>query len=890
MTRKRLFVIDGFSQIFRSFYAIKHIDNNAVYGFMTMLRALVRDEQPDYLIVAFDSPGPTFRHDLYPAYKQNRSAPPEDLVRQIPLVLEGLQAMEIPTLRLDGFEADDLIGSLATQWASPELQLIMVSADKDLLQLVRGEDVLFFNPSKNNLLLTEKDVPDFFGVRADQIIDLLTLWGDSSDNIPGAKGIGEKGAKQLLQEFGDLKTLFQQLDRIKSKSQQAKLREAESHLPLFRELVTIRTDLHIPFDLSSCQCPPWDQESFQRKARPFFQKLAFHSLVTEAPQEVTSRSATFGFIEDPTLLETCLNEIETTGRFFFDLETTALDCRTAEIVGISLCWAEDKVLYVPLRHQGYDPSNTKDLETLLQRLFQNPSLEKCAHNAKFDTSVLLGRGWTLAEPVNDTLLMSYLLEPRENRHGLDELAERLFHYRTEHFEDICGTGKDAISFDHVPLEQAANYAGEDAWIGWRLWQHFVPELRKNGLWDLYVTLERPLMSVIRDMESTGIVIDCDSLARLSHDFNQALTQTSEVIFRLAGTEFNLNSTQQLGQILFETLLLPPLGKTSKTKQHRTSQEVLEQLSFQGFEIADHLLVYRQKKKLLSTYIEALPLQVHPHTGRIHSSFNQALTETGRLSSHDPNLQNIPIKTESGAQIRACFLSGPGKKLLVADYSQIELRLLAHFSGDAVLKQAFKEGEDIHQRTASEIFGIPLTAVHEDQRRMAKSINFGLIYGMGAFRLAQELGISRQEAAQYIDLYFQKMPRVIAWKEEILAQCRKNKGVRTLFGRWRPIEELASRNKNLVSRGERLAINTLIQGTAADLLKKAMIDFHQLTRQRGLEASILIQVHDELVVECREDQAQETFRHLIRCMEHVLPLTVPLVCQGGIGDNWRDAKP
>lgn len=885
MQRERFYIIDAFAHIFRAYYAVRNIDNNAVFGFITMLKKLLTSERPEYIAVAFDTPTPTFRKELFPDYKANRQAMPEDLAPQIPLIKEVVQALNIPMIEKPGFEADDVMGTLAVKAAQMGFQAVIVSGDKDLLQLVKGEDIVVYDAKKDTEFVTEARLPEFFGCRPDQIIDLLTIWGDSSDNVPGVAGVGEKGAKSLLATYGTLENIYTHLDQIKRKSYREGFENARGRIELTRKLVTIRSDLNLEFDPKRFKNRGADHE----KVRELFARLNFKTLLNDLPVELKTLRRQYTLLDCVDSLRPWVAEIEKRGFFVFDTETTSLNPLDAKLVGMSLALDEEQIGYIPLRHQGQDRAWAAAAESLLKPLFSHAHITKCAHNAKYDLSILMVQEWDLDGRFEDTMLMSYLLSPTDNRHGMDDLAEALFQYRTIHYEEVCGTGKDAITFDQVPVEEAVKYAGEDADICYRLYQKLYPRLEKEGLHEVYEKVERPLVPVLARMELNGVHLDKDHLKEMSDTMASRIEALEEHIYELAGERFNIKSTKQLGVILFEKLELPLIKKTSKTRSYSTDQMVLERLAAKGYPLPVKLLDYRLVTKLKSTYVDALPTMVHPKTGRVHSSFNQFVTATGRLSSNNPNLQNIPVRTEMGREIRAAFVPKPGWVLVAADYSQIELRLMAHFSRDKTLVTAFKEGQDIHGRTASEIMDVNPALVTQEMRSMAKSINFGLIYGMGDFRLAQELNITRKQARAYIKTYFEKMPDVLTFREKVIEKARESGEIRTFSGRKRALPEIQSRNQNLRSQGERLAVNTLIQGSAAEIIKLAMIELEREIRGKDMAAHLLLQVHDELVLECPENQAKALSGLLRRVMENVVDFRVPLTVDIHVGHNWKEVK-
>lgn len=885
LSKDRLFIVDAFAHIFRAYYAIRNLDNNAVFGFTAMLRKLIQTEQPEYLAVAFDSPGPTFRSEIYPEYKANRQEAPEDLKAQIPIVKEVCDVLNIPLIEYPRYEADDVIGTLAKRAAEQGMQAVIVSGDKDLLQLVQGDDIVLYDDKKGVHYLGEEGVLDFFGCRAEQVIDLLTIWGDASDNIPGVKGVGEKGAKKLLAQYGTIEAIYEHLDEVKRKSYREGFEAARDHLDLSRKLVTIHTDLDIPFEPDALKRKDPDQE----KTRELFSRLGFKTMLDQMDLPLKKVETEYPAVTDAKTLQSWVDRAKKAGFVVFDVETSSLDPHEAALVGVALALGKNDACYVPLRHTVQPEEWALEAEALLAPLFADKDVVKCAHNAKFDLSILLARGFEIGGLYEDTMLMSYLIQANENRHGLDHLAETRLDYETIHFEDVCGSGKDQITFDQVELLKAAQYAAEDADVCCQLHELLRPELEENELVSVYNEIELPLIPVLARMELTGVRVDEAYLGEMSQMMRERIDELVKQIYELAGEEFNINSPKQLGEIMFDKLGLPPQGKTGKTKNYSTSHDVLEKLAALGHELPAKLLLYREVTKLHSTYVDALPGMINAHTGRVHSSFNQFVTATGRLSSGSPNLQNIPIKSEMGREIRGAFLPKEGWVMLGADYSQVELRLMAHFSEDKTLVQAFRDGEDIHRRTAAEIMDVMPDLVDDSMRRTAKSINFGLIYGMRAFRLSQELGITRKQAQSYIDRYFEKMPGVPRFWDEVVERARAAGEIRTHFGRRRLLPELKSRNKSMQAQGERLAVNTLIQGTAAEMIKLAMIRLDAALREQELQARIILQVHDELILECPPEEAERVGDLLKTCMEEVVDFRVPFLVEVHQGKNWKEVK-
>lgn len=884
MSRERFFIIDAFAHIFRAYYAVKRIDNNAVFGFTTVLKKLIKDENPEYIAVAFDTPQDTFRKEMYPEYKANRDAMPEDLRPQIPLIKELVEAMNIPIVEAPGFEADDIMGTLALRAAEAGVQGVIVSGDKDMLQLLKKDDVVLFDAKKDIRYLGEEGVKDYFGVEPHQIIDLLTLWGDSADNIPGVPGIGEKTAKKLLEEYGNIDGIYENLDKFKGKRLE-NLTNSKDKIPLMRDLVTIRTDMDLPFDKEKYRA----RGAHPDKLFGLFERLNFKTLLKDITIEMDSCKKDYELLNDVDRLKEWAALAKEKGFMVFDTETTSLVPVEAQLVGVALAIDADHVGYVPLRHKDSDEAFTAAAEDILKDLLADADLRKCAHNAKYDLSVLSALGWQCEGIFEDTMLMSYLISPGDTRHGLDDLAENVLRYQTIHYEDVTGKGKDQVSFAEVELQTACNYAAEDADVTMRLYEHFLPELEKQNLVKVYEEVERPLVPVLTRMELAGVSVDVPFLEAMSADMQTKIDALEEEIYELAGERFNIKSTKQLGVILFEKLELPIVKKTSKTGSYSTDHSVLEKLAAKGHALPAKMVEYREVTKLKSTYVDTLPKMVNAVTGRIHGSFNQTVTATGRLSSNNPNLQNIPIRTEMGMEIRAGFVPKDGNVFVAADYSQIELRLMAHFSEDKTLISAFCDGEDIHTRTASEIMDVDKNLVDASMRSMAKSINFGLIYGMGEFRLAQELGITRKQAKEYIEAYFEKMPGVLTFRDGVIAAAEKAEEVRTYMGRKRDLPEINSRNGNLKAQGERLAVNTKIQGSAAELIKLAMVELDKRLRTEFPEARLLMQVHDELVLECAAGDADGVAALLKDVMEGIVSFKVPLTVDAHIAQNWKEAK-
>ena len=884
---QRLFLIDGSSYIYRAYFAIRHLSNskgeatNAAYGFVNMLLKVVREQQPDHLAVIFDAKGPTFRKELYPEYKANRAQMPEDLVPQIPVIKDLVKAFNMPAIEKAGFEADDIIATLAKKFAAEGLAVTVVTGDKDLMQVV-SERIQLLDTMKDQVSgLAE--VAERFGGGPEKVIEVQALSGDASDNIPGVPGVGEKTAVKLIQEFGTVENLLANLDQVKGKLQE-KLRENAHLARLSKQLVTLKDDVPLDLDYDDFALTPPDQAALTE----LFKALEFHKLLQEFSSD--ERASGDGYLG--VLTETDLNamvaELEAAERFAFDTETTSLDAVRADLVGLSFAVRPGQAWYIPVGHYYLGVPDQLDKGLVLEKLrplLEDPQKPKIAQNAKYDALVLRRAGLHLQGLSVDTMIVSYLANPAATSHGMDALAAELLGYKTISFKEVAGSGKNQIGFAEVEVEKAIVYAAEDADITLRLAEKLEPQLEASGQKQLFLDVELPLVGVLTDMEWQGVRIDADFLGRLSTEIAGKLATLEETIHQLAGGPFNVASPKQLGEVLFERLKLPR-GRKTKTGWS-TDVEVLTNLAVEH-PIAARLLEHRSLSKLKGTYTDALPKLVNPDTGRIHTSFNQAVTATGRLSSSDPNLQNIPIRSEEGGRIREAFIPAEGNLLLSADYSQVELRLLAHLADEAALKEAFAKGEDIHARTASEVFGVFPEMVTPEMRRQAKTINFGVIYGMGAFSLGKDLGIPTKEAQTFIDNYFARYPGIKAFMESKRQEAREKLYVTTILGRRCAVAEIHSKNGAIRSYAERNAINYPIQGSAADLIKVAMVNIHRRLEEEGLQAKMVLQVHDELVFDVPQVELEKV-RDLVRVeMEGAIMLTVPLVVDIGVGNNWREA--
>jgi DNA polymerase-1 len=886
-TPQRLFLIDGSGYIYRAYFAIRHLSNskgiatNAVYGFVNMLLKVVREQQPDHLAVIFDSKGPTFRHQLYPDYKANRAAMPEDLVPQVPVIKEVVRAFNMPAIELPGFEADDIIATLARRFAAEGLDVTVVTGDKDLMQIV-SERIRLLDTMKDKVSGLAEVAARFGGTPA-QVIEVQALAGDSSDNVPGVPGIGEKTAVELIREFGSVEQLLASLDQLKGKRRDNLATYAEQ-ARLSRELVTLRDDVPLELDYASFALTPPDRQALTR----LFKELEFHKLLQEFSSEQQASAAGYRCVLTREELAALAAALRAAGRFAVDTETTGLDPLRAELVGLSFAVTPGSGWYLPLGHHylGVPEQLPRPLVLdTLRPLLEDPALAKIGQNIKFDALVLARAGVELQGVETDTMIASYLAQPAAKSHGLDALASDLLGYRTISYAEVTGSGRNRVGFEAVEIEQATVYAAEDADITLRLAEQLLPMVAASDQERLFRDVEMPLVGVLTAMERSGVRIDASFLAGLSRELEGKLARLEGEIHRLAGGPFNVASPKQLGEVLFERLRLPR-GRKTKTGWS-TDSEVLAGLA-DDHPIAALLLDHRSLAKLKGTYTDALPKLVHPETGRLHTSFNQAVTATGRLSSSDPNLQNIPIRTEEGRRIREAFIPADGCLFLSADYSQVELRILAHLADVPALKESFARGEDIHRRTASEVFGLFPELVTDEQRRQAKAINFGVIYGISAFGLARQLNIGRREAQAFIDAYFERYPEIQAFMAARIEEARARQYVTTLLGRRCAVPEIHSRNGAVRGYAERNAINYPVQGSAADIIKVAMVRIQARLAREGLAARMVLQVHDELVLEVPVGEV-EVVRQLLRDeMEGAVELTVPLAVDIGTGNNWREA--
>jgi len=902
--KKRLFVIDGHALCYRAYFAFirsplvnsRGQNTSAIFGFARMLLKLIQDQNPDYLVVAFDPPRKSFRFGLYPQYKANREKMPDELRSQIEEIKHMLSVLGIKRLEEADYEADDVLGTIAEKYASKQLEVVLVTGDKDAYQLV-GRNVSIYANKKGITefeIYDEKAVKEKLGLSPQQVIDYMALTGDTSDNIPGVRGVGEKTAQRLISDYGSLDNIYAHLAEIKGKLKET-LKENREMAYLSRDLVTIRTKLPVEIDLEEAR-PPVLRD---KKAYEYFMGLEMKSIAQEfMPEEGAEGSPvkgdavksqrSYAIVKSKKELEDVVRQIRSAGIVSVDTETTSTNPVAAELVGISLSIKENSGWYIPIMHRSLFTEEHIDPEkalAILKPALEDASIKKIGQNIKYDLIVLKNAGIDLGGVHFDTMLASYLLDPSERRHNLDELAEKHLGYKTIHFKDLVSSGKKAIPITEVPLADLAEYAIEDADIALRLYRILEERIRGENLDSLYFELEMPLVPILARMELCGVRIDLAHFERLSRENQELLDEVEKGIYASAGTRFNINSTRELSSVLFEKLGLKPVKKT-KTG-FSTDIQVLETLRG-SHEIIDRLIQYRTLSKLKSTYIDTLPMLVLPRTGRIHTSYNQTVVATGRLSSSDPNLQNIPVRDEFGRKIREGFIPEEGWMMLSADYSQIELRLAAHLSGDETMMQAFREGIDIHARTAASVFGVDIGSITGDMRRQAKIINFATIYGVSPYGLSQQADISVKDAALFIQKYFETYPKFKKLIDDTIAFAREKGYVQTLLGRRRPVPDIGSTNQFVREGAERVAINTPIQGTAADLIKAAMIQIQREIDRNKMRARMILQVHDELVFEVPPAE-KDSFEKLVRLkMENALRLDVPIVVDMAGGKNWGEA--
>lgn len=921
---RHVFLIDGSGFLFRAYYGIKHrmtrADGtvvNAVHGFTTMLMKLIDDTDADHIAVIFDSARKTFRNDIYPDYKAHRPPPPDDLIPQFELVREATRALNVSCVDMPGYEADDLIATYATLARDLGADVTVVSSDKDLMQLV-DDKVLMFDAMKNKEIGPDQ-VMEKFGVGPDRVIEVQALAGDASDNVPGVPGIGMKTAALLINQYGDMEGVLANAEQIKQPKRRQSLIDHADDARISKQLVTLKKDVPIEVPLSDFAIEEPDRDDllaflaaqdFKKLTQRVNSRYGFAPLEEDfSPSGPDKIEVSYHLVRDLEDLKGWIGEATKKGVVAIDTETTSLDATQAELVGVSLSIEPGRACYIPLAHKapavqgafdlGDGGGNTQsapgdgprqvDFDQALKclgQLFADPTVLKVGHNIKYDAQVLANYDIEF-NAIDDTMVLSYVLEGGMHGHSLDELALLHCDHTTIKFKEVAGVGKAQVTFDYVSLEQALDYAAEDADIAARLHRALKPRLVDESMVTVYETLERPLIGILVDMERHGIKVDAVELSRLSADFATRLGSLEIEIHDLAGHDFNVGSPKQLGEVLFDEMQLPG-GKKGKTGAYATGVDVLDKLAGDGHELPQKVLDWRQLAKLKSTYTDALIGQIHPRTGRVHTSYSMAGTSTGRLASSRPNLQNIPVRTEEGRKIRKAFIAEHGCQLLSADYSQIELRLLAHVAGIDTLIDAFKSGQDIHALTASQVFGVPMEGMDPMVRRQAKAINFGIIYGISAFGLARQLDISNGAAADYINAYFERYPGIRTYMEQTREEARNQGYVTTLFGRKCHVRGINDKAPQLRNFAERAAINAPIQGGAADIIKRAMIAMPGALKNAGSSAKMLLQVHDELIFEVPDNEVEATTGVVRKTMENAARLDVPLIVDTGIGDNWNDA--
>ncbi len=918
-TPKHLYLVDGSGYIFRAFFALPPMNRadgtptNAVFGVTSMLLNLIEQTDADYVAVIFDAKRQNFRNDIYPDYKGHRPDAPEELVPQFPLIHEAVDALNLPCLQMEGFEADDLIATYAEQAKKLGAEVTVVSSDKDLMQLV-DDRVSMWDPMKN-IAIKHDQVVEKFGVGPDRVVDVQALAGDSTDNVPGVPGIGIKTAAQLINEYGDLDTLLSRAEEIKQPKRRESLIEHAELARISRQLVRLKNDVEVTTPLTELKRRDLDKD----RLMTFLQANNFKRLIArvgdgtetggaadKAADVPAPADAEYELVQDVDTLKAWVARAEKAGVVAVDTETTSLNQMRAELVGISLSVEAGKACYIPVAHVapgsgGGDllgggaepPKQIAKAEALkiLKPMLEDPGVLKVGQNIKYDAVIFANEGVQVG-PIDDTMLISFVLEGGMHGHGMDELSELHLGHKPIAYSEVTGKGKSQISFAEVPLDKARDYAAEDADVTLRLWQILKPRLLEEKLTTVYETIERPLVPVLSAMERRGIQVDPTVLRQMSSDFGKRMMELEDGIKKDAGRDFNVGSPKQLGEILFDEMGLQG-GKKTKTGAYSTNSDVLEPLR-DAHPIVAKILDWRMLSKLKSTYTDSLPEEIHPETKRIHTSYMMTGAQTGRLSSTDPNLQNIPIRTEEGRKIRQAFVAPEGSTLISLDYSQIELRLVAHVADIKPLIQAFRDGQDIHAATASEVFGVPLADMTSDIRRKAKAINFGIIYGISAFGLANQIGVARGEAQDFINRYFERFPGIRQFMDETVDYCRKHGRVETLFGRRIHIPTINDKNPMRRNYADRQAINAPIQGSAADIIKRAMIRIPKALENAGLteDAKLLLQVHDELVFEAPEDKAEAVIACVKDVMEGaalpILDLAVPLVVEAGTGKSWAEA--
>ena len=893
MSDKKLLLIDGSNYLYRAFHALPDLRSpggrptGAIYGVLNMLQKLIRSESPDYIAVIFDTPKKTFRHEAFPEYKANRQKTPEDLIAQIKPLHRAIINLGLPLIAIDGVEADDVIGTLAKQADKEKIKTLIATGDKDMAQLVTDNIKLI--DTMKNLRMGPKEVEKKFGIVAERFVDYLTLAGDASDNIPGVEKVGPKTAIKWISEYGSLDEVIKNAENIKGKVGE-NLMASMDRLELFKTLVTIKCDVPIDSSVIDLTIGESDETSLYEQ----FNDLGLHGLIKQfdiRPEEKEiSRDSNYQTISTNKDLDQLIHSIKKSTYFAFDTETTSLDYMIAQLVGISIALESNQAFYIPLNHNYEGAQKQLDQDTVLEKLrpyLESESISKIGHNLKYDRHILQNAGIKLKGRLLDTMLFSYVNNSTITRHNMDAVSKRYLNISPTSYEDVAGKGAKQIPFSEVSIDIASDYASEDADIALQLYHNIEPRVRKEEkLKELYHKIEGPLIYTLGDIERNGVLINSEKLDDQSKELEVTISELESKVQDSAGETFNLGSPKQLQEILYQKLGLPIIKKTPKG-QPSTSETVLQELSM-DFPIVEDILSFRALSKLKSTYTDKLPKMINSETGRVHTSYHQAVTATGRLSSSNPNLQNIPIRSEEGRRIREAFVAPNGYKILAADYSQIELRIMAHLSKDSGLLDSFSRDLDIHRATAAEIFRVALDEVTDNQRRSAKAINFGLIYGMSAFGLSKQLMITRAEAQNYIEQYFDRYPGVKNYMDETKLMAKKIGYVETVFGRRLYLADIESSNYQRRQYAERSAINAPMQGTAADLIKMAMIELHQRINRESLDAKIIMQVHDELVIEVHENQAHDLSVLAKETMSNIFKLDADLKVDADIGGNWEEA--
>ncbi|MCH7656972.1 MAG: DNA polymerase I [Bacteroidetes bacterium] len=921
---KKLFLLDAYALIFRAYYAFinnpiktsKGLNTSAIYGFVNTLNEIIKNQAPSHIAVVFDPPSPTFRHKMYKEYKANREATPEDIKKSVPYIKKLISAYNIPVIEVEGYEADDTIGTIAKKAESKGFKVYMMTPDKDFAQLV-SKNIFMFKPGKGGeqpVIWDEEKIREKFNVeRPEQVIDVLALWGDTSDNIPGAPGIGEKTSKKLISKYGGIDEIFRNIDQFQGK-QKENLLEYREQIEMSRRLVKIALDVPVDFDEEAME----SREPDKQKLVEIFEELEFKTLLRRMnaeitkPSEMTSTPAQgllfpddvagnagtdksrkdinstphkYFLIDTPAKQDALISKLIKQKEFCFDTETTGLDTIGDELIGISFCCESHEAYYLPVDADG---KRSEEILSKFKSVFENEKIKKTGQNLKFDIKVLQRRGIYLKGPLFDTMIAHYIIKP-EGKHGLNDLAEDYLNYTPVKIEELIGVkGKQQRSMQSVPVEKIKEYAAEDADITWQIKEILEKEIKTQNFETLAEKIEMPLVYVLSDMEIMGFKLNIDVLKKYSIVLKDELKDIRDRIYSLADTEFNVASPKQLGEVLFEKMRIDTKAKRTKTGQYSTSEDVLQRLT-DRHEIVPEVLEFRSVSKLLSTYVEKLPELIHSDTGKIHTSFNQTVTATGRLSSNNPNLQNIPIREKRGREVRKAFVPSDLQHLLLsADYSQIELRLMAHMSGDTNMINAFKAGEDIHASTAAKIYGISLNEVTKELRGRAKTANFGIIYGISAFGLARRMNLALSDARKFIEEYFKTYPGVKRYIERSIERARKNGYVQTIMGRKRYLPDILSRNSIVRGFAERNAINAPIQGSAADIIKIAMIRIHNKIIERQMKSRMILQVHDELIFDVPENEIERLGIIVVDEMQNALKLDIPLLVDWGTGKNWLEA--